>query len=276
MQTHDGISLFKGNCFDILTSLPSSSVQLFLCDLPYGVLNKQNPHAAWDKPVDLNALWKEMKRIGVPNCAYVFFASGIFTHDLIEINRKDFKYTWVWDKKATTGFLNAKKQPLRRHEDIVVFYSKQCKYNPQFTKGTPSHIRGANTTGKVNHNYGNYNPASTKKFTDDKYPTSILCFEKNKHVLKHPTEKPVSILEWFIKTYTDGDTVCDPTMGRGSCGEACLNLNRKFIGIETDEIWYDYAVKRLEYRNDITESIEYAGNSDIEKNDSSGDMRDGN
>ena len=109
MQTHDGISLFKGNCFDVLPTLPSSSVQLFLCDLPYGVLNKQNPHAAWDKPVDLNALWKEMKRIGTPNCAYVFFASGLFTHDLIESNRKDFKYTLVWDKKATTGFLNAKK-----------------------------------------------------------------------------------------------------------------------------------------------------------------------
>ena len=255
MQTHDGISLFKGNCFDILPTLPSSSVQLFLCDLPYGVLNKQNPHAAWDKPVDLNALWKEMKRIGTPNCAYVFFASGLFTHDVIESNRKDFKYTLVWDKKATTGFLNAKKQPLRRHEDIVVFYSKQCKYNPQFTKGTPIHIRGANATGKGNHNYGNYNPEITMKYTDDKYPTSILCFEKNKHVLKHPTEKPASILEWLIKTYTDdGDTVCDPTMGSGSCGEACLNLNRKFVCIEMDEIWYDYAVNRLEYRTKETKS----------------------
>lgn len=119
MQTHDGISLFKGDCFDILPTLPSSSVQLFLCDLPYGVLNKQNPHAAWDKPVDLIALWKERKRIGTPNCAYVFFASGLFTHDVIESNRKDFKYTLVWDKKATTGFLNAKKQPLRRHEDFT-------------------------------------------------------------------------------------------------------------------------------------------------------------
>lgn len=88
MQTHDGISLFKGNCFDVLPTLPSSSVQLFLCDLPYGVLNKQNPHAAWDKPVDLIALWKEMKRTGTPNCAYVFSASGLFTHDLIESNRK--------------------------------------------------------------------------------------------------------------------------------------------------------------------------------------------
>lgn len=272
-------NLFNGNCFDVLPTLPSSSVQLFLCDLPYGVLNKQNPHASWDKPLDLGVLWREMKRIGTPNCAYVFFASGLFTHDLIESNRKDFKYTLVWDKKVTTGFLNAKKQPLRRHEDIVVFYAKQCKYNPQFTKGTPSHIRGANATAKNDHVYGVYSAPITKKYTDDKYPTSILCFEKNKHTLKHPTEKPVSILEWLIKTYTDEeDMVCDPTMGSGSCGEACLNLNRKFIGIEMDEIWYDYAVKRLEYRNDvmITGESTDAGHRDNEKNDNPGDMRDGN
>ena len=157
-------------------------MQLFLCDLPYGVLNKQNPHAAWDKPIDLNHLWYEIKCIGTPNCAYAFFASDIFTHDLIESNRKDFKYTLVWYKKATTGFLNAKKQPLRRHEDIVVFYSKQCKYNPQFTKGTPSHIRGANATGKVNHNYGNYNLASTKKFTDDKYQRPSFVSRKQARI----------------------------------------------------------------------------------------------
>lgn len=244
-----GLQLFHDSCLNVLPTLPSSSVQLFLCDLPYGVLNKQNPNASWDKPIDLNVLWKDMKRIGTPNCAYVFFASGLFTHDLIESNRKDFKYTLVWDKKVTTGFLNAKKQPLRRHEDIVVFYAKQCKYNPQFTKGMPSHIRGANAKAGDSV-YGSYKMPSTKKFTDDKYPTSIICFEKNKHVLKHPTEKPVSILEWLVKTYTDeGDTVCDPTMGSGSCGEACQNVHRNFIGIEMDTLWYEYASNRLNYHN---------------------------
>lgn len=250
------LQLFHDSCLNVLPTLPSSSVQLFLCDLPYGVLNKQNPNASWDKPIDLNVLWNEMKRVGTQNCAYVFFASGLFTHDLIESNRKGFKYTLVWDKKVTTGFLNAKKQPLRKHEDIVVFYQKQCKYNPQFTKGTPSHIRGANANN-VNNVYGSCPFQSTRKYSDDKYPTSILCFEKNIHLLKHPTEKPVSILEWLIKTYTDeGDTVCDPTMGSGSCGEACQNVHRNFIGIEMDTSWYEYASNRLNYHTDVRLTME--------------------
>lgn len=238
--------LYYGDCLEIMKQIPEKSVQLFLCDLPYGVLNKSNKHAQWDKPIDLQSLWKEIKRIGKENCAYVFFASGLFTHDLIESNRKDFKYTLVWDKKVTTGFLNAKRQPLRRHEDIVVFYQKQCKYNPQFTKGTPSHSRGLNCKG-TNNNYGFFINPSDKKFTEDKYPTSILSFEKNIHVLKHPTEKPVSILEYLIKTYSnEGDVVLDPTMGSGSCGEACLNTNRIFNGIENDNTWFEFARKRIE------------------------------
>lgn len=229
-----------------IASLPSDSVQLFLCDLPYGVLNKKNPNAQWDKPLDLNALWNEMLRIGNQTCAYVFFASEIFTHDLIESNRKNFKYTLVWNKLRTTGFLNAKKQPLRRHEDIVVFYRQQCKYNPQFTKGIPSHIRGAKAKSK-NSVYGQYNLPITKKYSEDKYPTSILTFEKNIHTLTHPTEKPVSILEYLIRTYTDeGDTVCDPTFGSGSCAEACIRNGRNFVGFEVSNEWYDYAQKRIQ------------------------------
>ena len=249
--SHDEtVKLFHGDCLAILKTLPSSSVQLFLCDLPYGMLNKSRGHAKrCDRTIDLSALWSELKRIGKPNAAFVFFASGMFTHDLIESNRKDFKYTLVWDKQTTSGFLNAKKQPLRQHEDIVVFYAKQCVYNPQFTKGTPSHIRGANATGNGDNIYGAYKMATTKKFTDDKYPTSILSFYKNKHKCKHPSEKPTNILEWLINTYSnEGDIVCDPTMGSGSCGEACMNTGRRFIGIELDATWYDYSANRLKYR----------------------------
>lgn len=242
----DKYKLYHGDCLDVMKHIPDNSVQLCLCDLPYGVLNKSNKAAQWDKPIDLQSLWQEIKRIGKDNCAYVFFASGIFTHDLIESNRKDFKYTLVWDKKRTTGFLNAKKQPLRLHEDIIVFYSKQPIYNPQFTKGNPSHSRGLNCKG-TNNNYGSFINPSDKKFTDDKYPTSILSFEKNIHVLNHPTEKPVSILEYLIKTYSnEEDLILDPTMGSGSCGEACLNLQRGFIGIEKDNTWFEFARKRLE------------------------------
>ena len=239
-------SLFNGDCLEIIKQIPNHSIQLCLCDLPYGVLNKSNKAAQWDKPIDIHLLWKELKRVGTENCSFVFFSSGLFTHDLIESNRKDFKYTLVWDKKRTTGFLNAKKQPLRQHEDIVVFYSKQPTYNPQFTKGEPSHSRGLNCKG-TNNNYGSFINPSDKKFTDDKYPTSILQFEKNIHILNHPTEKPVSILEYLIKTYSnEGDVVLDPTMGRGSCGEACLNTGRKFIGIELDTTWFNFAKERIE------------------------------
>ena len=244
-------NLYHGDCLNILQRIENNTIQLCLCDLPYGVLNKSNKAAQWDKPIDLKLLWKELKRVGTDNCAFIFFASGLFTHDLIESNRKDFKYTLVWDKKRTTGFLNAKRQPLRQHEDIIIFYSKQPTYNPQFTKGDPSHSRGLNCKG-TNNNYGNFINPSDKKFTDDKYPTSILKFEKNIHVLNHPTEKPVSILEYLIKTYSNEyDTVLDPTMGSGSCGEACLNINRKFIGIELDDNYFEMAKQRIE--NHITQ-----------------------
>ena len=247
----DKYGLYHGDCLNILQRIENNTIQLCLCDLPYGVLNKSNKAAQWDKPIDLKLLWKELKRVGTDNCAFIFFASGLFTHDLIESNRKDFKYTLVWDKKVVTGFLNAKKQPLRRHEDILVFYQKQCVYNPQFTKGKPSHIRGENAKS-CNRLWGSTEVeaqkiVNVKKYTDEKYPTSILLFEKNIHVLNHPTEKPVSILEYLIKTYSnEGDVVLDPTMGSGSCGEACLNTQRIFIGIEMNDTWFAFAKKRIE------------------------------
>jgi site-specific DNA-methyltransferase (adenine-specific) len=199
-----------------------------------------------DKPIDLKLLWKELKRVGTDNCAFIFFASGLFTHDLIESNRKDFKYTLVWDKIVKTGFLNSKKMPLRQHEDLVVFYSKQPTYNPQFTKGKPSHIRGLNAND-TNNVYGKFKNPMDQSYTDDKYPTSIIRIPKNARIMNHPTEKPVPILEYLIKTYSnESDTVLDPTMGSGSCGEACLNINRKFIGIELDDNYFEMAKQRIE------------------------------
>ena len=239
-------TLYHGDCLEQLKNVGSNSASLFLLDLPYGVLNKSNKNAQWDKPTDLSLLWKEMKRIGKDNCAFVFFASGLFTHDVIESNRKDFKYTLVWDKCRTTGFLNAKKQPLRQHEDLIVFYSKQPTYNPQFTKGKPCHSRGKIKEDTHNNNYGQFDRVYDQKFTDDKYPTSILRFEKNQHVLNHPTEKPVDILRYLIRTYSnEGDLVIDPTMGSGSCGEACILENRNFIGIELNDEWFSFAENRL-------------------------------
>lgn len=247
MCSHNNVTLFCDDCLNVLPSLESNIADLFLMDLPYGVLNKSNKKAKWDKPIDINALWIHLKRIGKPNCCFIFFASGIFTHDIVESNREYFKYTLVWDKIRTTGFLNAKKQPLRQHEDIVVFYNRQPTYNPQFTKGTPCHSRGKRLEDTVNNNYGQFNRIYDQKFSDEKYPKSILQFEKNQHHLKHPTEKPVDLLRYLIRTYTnESDLVIDPTMGSGSCGEACLLEKRNFLGIELDKSWFEFSKKRIE------------------------------
>lgn len=165
-----------------------------------------------------------------------------FTSALIQSNIKNFKYCWVWDKHYCRGFLNAKKQPLRCHEDIAVFYKKQCAYNPQMTKGK---LRRKGNSNKQRGCYGVYHPIETTN--DVYYPKTILDFAgvPNSELL-HPTQKPVALLEYLIKTYTnEGDTVLDNCMGSGSVGVACLNTNRNFIGIELDLEYYNLAQQRI-------------------------------
>ena len=243
--------LMQGDCLELMKNISDKSVDMILCDLPYGILNKGNKNAQWDKIIPLSQLWSEYIRISKDNAAILLFASGMFTADLMESNRKMWKYNLIWKKgNIPTGFLNAKKQPLRITEEICVFYNKQPSYNPQFTVGEKCHTRGnaGNGTGKQGRNgcYGKFKSTEVI-LTNLKYPLNLIDIPKEHPQKFHPTQKPVALLEYLIKTYTnEGDVVLDNCMGSGSTGVACVNTNRNFIGIELDEEYFEIAKSRIE------------------------------
>lgn len=244
------VELHKGDCLLLMKDIPDKSVDMILCDLPYGVLNAKNINAQWDKILPFNDLWKSYKRIIKDNGVIVLFASGMFTADLMQSNRRMWKYNLVWKKgNRPTGFLNAKKQPLRITEDICVFYRKQPTYNPQFTIGEKVHSRGKarNAIGTQSRNgcYGEFR-CTPAVLTNEKYPLTLIDIPKEYPSKHHPTQKPVALLEYLIKTYTNkGDTVLDNCMGSGSTGVACVNTGRNFIGMELDPKYFDIAVQRI-------------------------------
>lgn len=241
-------TLLKGDCLELMKDIPTGSIDMILCDLPYGSLNKGNKVAKWDSKLDLDKLWKEYCRIIKPNGAILLFGMGAFTAELIMSNRKMYRYTLIWDKVQKTGFLNANRMPLRQHEDIAVFYNKLPTYNPQMGNGKPNHRRGRIDEPPVNSCYGEY-VQKESTITNDKFPTSIIHIpkeHKNGNFF-HPTQKPVALLEYLIKTYTnEGDTVLDNCMGSGSTGVACVNTERKFIGMELDEKYFETALSRIQ------------------------------
>lgn len=242
--------LWQGDCLELMKDIPDKSIDMVLCDLPYGILNKQNKNAKWDCQIDLSLLWNEYSRLIKDNGAILLFGSGMFTADLMKSNIKLWRYNLIWDKVAKTGFLNAKKMQLRQHEDISVFYKKLPTYNPQMTKCEPhqrNHSKGAMSNPTKNNCYGEFVGIPTI-ISNEKYPTSIIRVPKEHCNGKffHPTQKPVALLEWLIKTYTNEmDTVLDNTMGSGSTGVACVNTNRRFIGIEVKQNYFDIAKKRI-------------------------------
>lgn len=218
---------------------------MILCDLPFGVTQNKK-----DIPLNLNQLWKQYNRIIKDNGCIALFAQGLFYVDLVNSNRKMFRYDLVWDKVLTTGFLNAKRMPLRRHEQVAIFYKRQPVYNPQMTAGNPLHGKGTSYKDKPikNQNYGNFGVTDDlRKGSTEKYPTSIIKFPKpHPSAAKHPTEKSVDCCEWLIKTYTnEGETVLDNCMGVGTVGVACKQTNRNFIGIEIDKDYFEIAEKRI-------------------------------
>lgn len=228
-----------------MKDIPSKSIDLILCDPPYGVT--QNP---CDKKLPFQELWLEYKRIIKDNGAILLFGQGMFFVELIESNRAWFRYDLVWDKVLISGFLNAKRMPLRRHEHIAVFYKKLPIYCPQFTEGQPLHGRGKAYRDKeaINRNYGNFEPMEdTRKGSTEKYPTSILTFPKaHPSKAEHPTEKPVALLEYLIKTYTnERNLVLDNCMGSGSTIVACIRTNRRYIGFELNEDHFKTAERRI-------------------------------
>lgn len=229
------IDLQQGDCLELMKNIPNKSVDMILCDLPYGTTCN-----AWDKKIDLNSLWTNYNRIIKDNGAIVLHCQQPFTSELIMSNVKNFKYCWVWYKKQCSGFLNAKKQPLRNCEDIAVFYSKQCTYNPCMRKGKPQ----LKSTGGKSSNYNDftYQPHISENY----YPTTLLEIPLPRFKNGHPTQKPVDLLEYLIKTYTnEGETVLDNCIGSGSTGVACVNTNRNFIGFELDEHYFQVAKERI-------------------------------
>ena len=227
----------QGDCLERMQEIPDGSIDMVLTDPPYGTTA-----CKWDTVIDLPQMWEQLKRITKPNGAIVMTASQPFTSALVMSNPRMFKYCWVWNKKQGGNPLNAKRQPLRVTEDIVVFNSGG--YIPQMRTGRMRKKGGINkqpeTTGAVNLDYVSY--------SDQYYPTNILDFPNcaNKKYLVHPTQKPVALMEYLIRTYTDErDTVLDFTMGSGTTGVACKNLGRDFIGIELDQNYFDIAEKRI-------------------------------
>lgn len=231
------IKLYHDDCFNIFPQLEDKSIDLVLCDMPYGTTA-----CKWDTILDLELMWKELKRSRKDNAAIVLFSQMPFSAILVASNIKEFKYNWVWDKSQGTGHLNAKKAPLKNHEDIQVFYTKQPKYNPQFSEGTPYKT----ISGKViSDNYGSQTRAITEN-TGLRYPKTIVQFLKERNC-PHPTQKPVALMEYLIKTYSnEGDKVLDFCMGSGTTGVACKNLNRSFIGIEKEEEYFQIANTRIQ------------------------------
>ena len=234
--------IIYGDCIKIMKFIPDKSIDLVLCDLPYGTTA-----CAWDTIIPFEPLWEHYKRIIKDNGAIVLTASQPFTSALVMSNIKMFKYDLTWDKQLTSGFLNANRMPLRSHEDILVFYSKQPTYNPQKVKGRKNHSKGK-MTSDTNNDYGKYGKIdNTEILGDMKHPKSIISFEKpHPSISIHPTQKPVALFEYLIKTYTNkGDLVLDNCAGSGTTGVACRKIRRDFILIEKEEKYCEIAKRRL-------------------------------
>ena len=242
--------LYKGDCLELMKNIEDKSIDCIICDLPYGVTSKNK----WDTIIPYEPLWKEYKRIIKDNGPIILFGQDKFTAKTMLSNEKMHRYNLIWNKVLTSGFLNAGRMPLREHEDIMIFYKKLPTYNPQFTEGKPLHGMGEKFK-KVKNNNNNYNdfnscnnPSANREGDTKKYPKSILTFPRPaSSKMLHPTEKPVELLEYLIKTYSnENDVILDNCMGSGSTGVACLNTNRRFIGIELDEKYFNIAKDRLE------------------------------
>lgn len=233
------IDLYQGDGLDEMDKIPAHSVDMIFTDLPYGTTKN-----AWDVPLPLDTLWKQYRRVLKPGGAVLLFAQMPFGADLINSNRRWYRYEWIWHKTMPVGFLNANRMPLRTHENIFVFYEHLPTYHPQMTPGKPyTAMRSARAT----RNYGHFDRALTIN-EGERYPRDVLTFSNGNNASKiHPTEKPVDLLEYMVRTYTDeDDTVLDSCMGSGSCGVACQHLGRNFIGIEKDPRYFEAARKRIE------------------------------
>lgn len=248
------IDLKQGDCLELMRDIPSKSIDLILCDLPYGTTKNK-----WDSVLDLELLWEQYNRIIKDRGAILLFAQTPFDKVLGVSNLENLRYEIIWQKTAPTGFLNAKKMPMKAHENILVFYKKLPTYNPQMTQGHPRKVsskksrsesakRHSEKSLKGESNYGIFANDIEGYDSTERYPLSVQVFAKDQQKENyHPTQKPVALLEWLIKTYSnEGDLVLDNCMGSGSTGVACVNLNRNFIGFELTEQYFNIAKERIE------------------------------
>jgi DNA modification methylase len=232
----------SGDCLKVMKKIPNKSIDMILCDLPYGTTQNK-----WDSVIPLDKLWKQYERIIKDDGAIILTSQGVFTAKLILSNEKLFKYKIVWEKSKSTNFLNAKKQPLRKHEDICVFYKKQPIYNPQMRKGDPYNkgFRKDQLTGS----YGDFKPVEVKS-DGGRYPVDIVYFKtaESEGSVYHPTQKPVALGQYLIKTFSNrGDVILDNTCGSGSFLVSAVLEGRKFIGIEKNDDVHLFKNKKIDY-----------------------------
>ena len=223
-------NVFEGDCLEIMKQLPDKSIDMVLCDLPYGTTQNK-----WDSVIPLGELWQQYRRIVKDDGAIVLTSQGMFTAELMVSNPKMFRYKWIWEKSKSTNFLNAKKQPLRNHEDVCVFYRRQPVYHPQMIDGEP-YDKGIRKN-QMSGSYGDFQPVHVHS-DGKRYPTDIIYFKtaESEGKVFHPTQKPVELGRYFVRTYTNpGDIVLDNTSGSGSFLVAALLEGRNFIGIEKNE-----------------------------------------
>ena len=245
------VQLYKGDCLELMKNIPSGSVDAIICDPPYGTTA-----CKWDRVINFDLMWEQLNRIIKPNGAIVLFGSEPFSSALRMSNIKNYKLDLKWVKSRPTGHLNAKRMALKNIEDIIIFYRKQPTYNPQFTKGKPNNIKdGEARESKATNNIYRAFKNSVHIKTEKKYPKQNLYFNQNDpRKILHPTQKPVELMEYLIKTYTnENETVLDFTMGSGSTGVACVNTFRNFIGIEMDKNYFNIATKRIEEAQELNE-----------------------
>lgn len=239
-MTNETTTLLHGDCLELMKLIPDGSVDMILCDLPYGTTA-----CKWDSVIPFEPLWEQYRRVTKKNAAIVLTASQPFTSALVMSNVRDFKYSWAWNKvNGVRNHLNAKHQPMRIKEDVAVFYSGRCTYNPQMREGS---YTSRKTTPGQSDGFGKVTATDSGRKVDGLYPIDIISIEgHDPNNSFHPTQKPVALMEYLIRTYTNpGQLVLDNTMGSGTTGVACMNTGRRFIGIERDDVYFDTCIKRI-------------------------------
>ena len=236
------IQLLHGDCMELMRSIPDHSVDMIFADLPYGTTQ-----APWDRPLDLDALWVQYTRIAKENACIALFAQCPFDKILGCSNLEMLRYEWIIEKTHSTGFFNAKRMPMKCHENVLIFYKKQPTYNPQKTGGHKP-VNGYTKKGKDGSNYGATKAGIQGGGNTDRYPRDTLLHWKwdKKKGNSHSQQKPISLCKYFLQTYTnEGDVVLDNTMGSGSIGVACKELGRSYIGMEIERTFFESAATRI-------------------------------